>query len=47
MESVIELQHPVIKEKLAVLRNKETSRASFRTTMKELGKLISIGLFNT
>ena len=41
MDSVIELKHPVIKEKLAVLRNKETSRASFRTTMKELGKLLS------
>ena len=41
MDSVIELKHPVIKEKLAVLRNKETSRASFRATMKELGKLLS------
>ena len=41
MDSVVKLSHPVIKEKLAVLRNKETSRASFRITMKELGKLIS------
>ena len=41
MESVIQLNHPVIKEKLAVLRSKDTSRASFRITMKELGKLLS------
>lgn len=41
MESVTQLNHPVIKEKLAVLRSKDTSRASFRATMKELGKLIS------
>jgi uracil phosphoribosyltransferase len=41
MESIVQLNHPVIKEKLSVLRSKDTSRANFRVTMKELGKLIS------
>ena len=35
------IKSPGHKEKLAVLRSKDTSRASFRVTMKELGKLLS------
>ena len=41
MSSLIEFNHPIIKEKLGLLRNKDTPSDSFRSNMRELGKLLA------
>ena len=41
MSSLIEFDHPIIKQKLGLLRNKNTPSDSFRSNMRELGKLLA------
>ena len=41
MSSIHILSHPVIKQKLGLLRDKDTPTSTFRNTMKEMGKLMA------
>ena len=41
MENFIEVKHPVLKHKLAMLRNKNTDSIGFRGLMNEIGKFLA------